>query len=480
MKIKIFLSFVIISGIIFVGFAKSKIPSHPSKLIYDSLKWEVPLGTPYRVELKNGIIAYIASDSTLPLVNITAYIRYGSISEPKGKEGLASLLAVMLRSGGTKSFKPDTIDALIDMLALSLNFSASETQFTFNGAFLSEYLDTALILIKEMFTSPLFDEKKLEKERQIMKEAILHRFDNPKPTLFYAYDKCMYPGEAASRMSTVESINKIKREDLFEVHKNIFKPNNIIFCIAGDFNRDSIIGWLENLFTNSSNKSDTTLEFPKISVNRNPSILIVHKPISQAYVRIGLPLFQRPHPDYYPVSLLNHILGGDGFTSRLGRSIRSDAGLTYSIYSTAESNYIYPGTFFIDFFTKTESFEDAVKICISEMKKIVEEQVTEEELTNAKSTLISELPSMFRTVDDIVTSYGWNEYYHRPPDHFRIYPEKIKAITKDDILRVAKQYIKVDSISLVVVGDTTLLLKSDLFTNKEYKVIVPEQIPSLP
>ncbi|MCX7725949.1 MAG: insulinase family protein [Chitinispirillaceae bacterium] len=480
MKIKNIFIIISSAGIISFGFTKTNIPSHPSKLTFDSLKWEVPLGTPYRTELKNGIVAYVASDSTLPLVNITTYIRYGSIAEPKGKEGLASLLAVMLRSGGTKNFKPDTIDVLVDMLALNLSFSAGETQFTFNGSFLSEYLDTALILIKEMFTSPIFDERKLEKERQIMKEAILHRFDNPKPTLSYAYDKCMYEGEAPARMSTLESITKIKREDLFAIHKNIFRPNNIIFCIAGDFNRDSIILWLENLFTLSINKVDSTIEFPKVSVNKNPSILLVHKPISQAYVRIGLPLFQRPHPDYYPVSVLNHILGGDGFTSRLGRSVRSDAGLTYSIYSNAESNYIYPATFYIDFFTKTESFEEALKICISEIRKIIVEGVKDEELNNAKSTLISELPSMFRTVDDIVTNYGWNEYYHRPPDHFRVYPEKIKAITKEDILRVAKQYLKADSISLVVVGDTTHLLKSEIFLNKKYKVVLPEEIPSLP
>jgi len=134
----------------------------------------------------------------------------------------------------------------------------------------------------------------------------------------------------------------------------------------------------------------------EIAVTPHTRALVVHKPINQAYIRMGLPLFKRPHPDYYAVSLLNYILGGSGFTSRLGTRVRSDEGLTYSIYSYAESNYTYPGTFHVDFYTKTESYPKAVSIVLEELDKTVKNGVTAEELENAKTALISELPSSFR------------------------------------------------------------------------------------
>ncbi|MBN1306707.1 MAG: insulinase family protein, partial [Chitinispirillaceae bacterium] len=117
-------------------------------------------------------------------------------------------------------------------------------------------------------------------------------------------------------------------------------------------------------------------------------------------------------------------------------------------------------------------------------RNLVEHGVTDEELASAKSTLIDELPSMFRSPDDIVSTYGWNEYYHRAPDHFRIYPDKLRAITREDIARVAQQYLNVDSMTVTVVGDTTAILhlKADGFSLAKLsrKTILPEHIPSLP
>ena len=459
------------------------IPDHPSKLTYDSLKWTVPLGDPYRYELNNGCIAYIAEDDHLPLVKITAYVRYGALLDPKGKEGLSTLLATMLRSGGTKKFPADTLDDLIDLLALNLGFSAGESQFTFTGSFLSDYCDNAFNIMEELFFHPAFDEKKLEKERKLLLESIKYRFDNPGPTLGMAFEKCMYPGQPSSRLLSDASIKNITRDDIIALHTSIFSPGNIIFCISGAFNRDSMKIRLENFFKTAPSGGHAAA-FPKITINRQPTYLLVHKEISQAYVRLGLPLFQRPHPDFYAISVLNLILGGDGFTARLGKKVRSDAGLTYSIYSDAESNYTYPAAFYINFFTKNATFAQAVTLCFAEVRQIIKEGVTDEELVNAKSSLISELPSMFRSPDDIVSTYGWNEYYHRTPDHFRVYPEKIKAITRDDILRVARQYLNVDSMTITVVGDSTALLheKSDDFSlaGKKCTTIVPDRIPTLP
>ena len=461
----------------------SAIPAHPSRIVFDSLDWQIPLGDPYRLELDNGCIAYIAADSQLPLVKVTAYIRHGTLADPEGKEGCTALMTTLMRTGGTKKFPADTLDELIDLLALRFGISAGETQCTFSGSFLSEYRANAFTIMREILFRPVFDEKKLQKERTIMIEAIRHRFDNPGPTLGTAFEKLMYPGQPSSRLSTAKSVKSISRNDLVALHRKVFTPSNMIFCIAGSIDPDTVRAFLEGL-----RPADTTVQaattFPPVTVNRSPGCLFVHKDISQAYVRLGLPLFQRPHPDYYPLSVLNEIIGGGGFTSRLGKSVRSDAGLTYSIYSTAESNYTYPSTFYISFFTKNESFAEAVALSLKEVQTVIDSGVTDEELANAKSSLVGELPSMFRSVDDIVSTYGWNEYYHRAPDHYRVYADKIRAITREDLQRVAHTYLTIDSMAIAVVGDSTALIaqKADGFSlaDRPRKTVTPAALPTLP
>jgi zinc protease len=458
------------------------IPAHPSKLKFQPLDWTVPLGSPYRTELKNGLITYIAEDQTLPLVQVVLYIRSGSLLDPPGKEGLVSLLTKLMRTGGTSKYPADTLNELIDLYAMNFGFSATETQISFSASFLSEYTDKAMEIMEQLIFHPVFGSKEFEKEQKIMIQNIQHRFDDPAPILRAAYQKQLYTAEASSRLATEASVKNILREDLISFHKKTFVTPKMLLSIAGNFNRDSILTRIEKMFPPSTQVSIDS--FPKITINSKIKCLMVQKPLSQAYVRLGLPLFKRPHPDYYSVSLLNEILGGGGFMSRLGTKIRSDAGLTYSIYSNAESNYTYPGTFYIEFFTKNSSFSQAVAMIIEEVRKVISEEVTEQELENAKASLTGSLPSMFRSPFDIVSTYAWNEYYNRDPDHFKVYEEKLRKVTRQDLLRVAKQYLTPDNFTYTVVGDTNELLNQETdgfsLSKMEVKVIPVDSIEVLP
>jgi len=437
----------------------SKLARHPSEIKFDSLDWKVPLGDSYRVKLTNGPVAYVAADSSLPLVTIEAYIRSGSLTDPAGKEGLGSLMARLLRTGGTARCPADTLDALIDLLALNISFSQGESGVTFHASFLSEYTDTALHIMKEMFFHPAFEQKKLDRERSIMVENISHRFVNPGPTLGAAYRKHIYAKHAPAKLTTEASLKSIRRSDIADLHKAAFSASDIIVSAAGKFNRDAMIAKLNAVF--AAPVTPQAAPLPEIATAPQTRALVVHKPINQAYIRMGLPLFKRPHPDYYAVSLLNYILGGSGFTSRLGTRVRSDEGLTYSIYSYAESNYTYKGTMHVDFFTKTESYPKAVSIVIEELDKVVKDGVTAEELENAKTALIAELPSSFRSPEDIVSTYAWNEFYGRAPDHYAKYPDELRKLTLDDIKNAAKKYIDTNKITFTIVGDTAAISAAD-------------------
>jgi zinc protease len=460
------------------------VSTHPSRLTYDSLKWHVPLGSPYRVTLKNGLRAYVATDSQLPLVQISAYIRHGSLLDPHGKEGLSSLMAQLMRTGGTKNYQADSLNALLDLYAMHFNVSATDDHLGFSAEFLSDYTDTALAFMQQILFHPRFDETKIDNEKKIRIEGIRHRFDNPSPTLSAAYEKLMYPGSAASDLATIESIGRITRADMVALHRAVFTTGNIIFSIAGKFNRAAMIARLEAIFPAAEKLADST--FPKVAVAPAVKCLVVHKPISQVYVRFGAPLFKRPNADYYSASVANLILGGGGFTSRLENKVRSDAGLTYSIYSNAESNYTYPGTWYIDFFTKSESFPQAMALALQVIAKQRATGVTDTELANAKASLIGEMPSMFRNRFDIVSTYAWNEYYGRSPNHYKEYPDSVRSVTRESITRVMGKYLDPSAFSYAVVGDTAALAKyhtTDGFAFEKLaprKTIVPGAIPSLP
>ena len=462
-----------------------KIPESPSRIEFKPLNWKVPLGEPYRVVLPNGLVTYIAEDQSLPLVKISGCVRYGNLLDPIGKEGLCSLLANLMRTGGTRKYQADSLDALIDLYALSIRITASETQMQFSLSCLAEYTSLGLDILGEMLFHPAFEEKKVKKTIDLYLEDLYHRFDNPAPILRAAYQKALYAKGASSRLPTAKSITGITRNDLVDLHQKVMRTENIICAASGKFIKDTMAVKLSTMFPKAGKPAPDAL-FPKVSVNAPDKILFVNKKISQSYVQFGLPLFQRPNPDYYAVSVLNMILGGESFTSRLGTKIRSDEGLTYSINSMAESNYFYPGTFFIEFFTKSETTSRAIALSLEEVRRIKTSGITAEELEHAKRILIDGFPSMFRSAEDIVENYADNEYLKRPLDHFTAYPDKISAITAGDIQAMAKKYLDPSAFSFVVVGDTSAIFKSDtvqgfsLRNLRPSKYVAPDSIPNLP
>lgn len=460
---------------------KARIPIHPSKLSYKKLNWEVPLGSPYRTDLSNGLRLYIAEDHSLPLVMMSGYFKTGSINDPSNKKGLGSFTVHLMRTGGTKDIPSDSLDALIEHFAMSISLSMSQTQLNFKARFLSQFIDTALYIVEQVLFHPAFEQKKIDKERDITIQNIEHRFDNPEPILSAAFNKVMYPEGPNSILSTEKSMRALSKDDLIAFHKSTVKTENLILAVSGDFKKKDMVKRLEKIFPKASEKYSAP-EFPNIDIKPPVKFLIVQKKISQAYIRIGLPFFKRPHPDYYPMSVFNHILGGGGFTSRLTTAIRSDEGLTYSIRSYAGTNYIFPATFFIGFFTKHPTTNKAIAITLKEVDKILTDGITKKELESTKKVFIEGLPSSFRSMNDIVSTYSWNEYYNRSTDHYKVYPDKIKALKVKDINTAAKKHITPDKFTFVIVGDTTELFKSekvDGFSLKEQKnltIITPEML----
>jgi zinc protease len=459
------------------------IPPHPKQLKYDSLRWSVPSGEQYRTVLQNGLRTYIASDSSLPLVELSGIIRYGTLLDPDDKVGIASLMGTLIRSGGTEKISSDSLDNILGQKAINISFSISDDMCNFKATFLSEYTDTSLALLKQMLFNPAYEQKKIDQHKAIYIESIKHRFDNPGPTLSFAYDKHMYQSTKNSRFASEKTLAAITREDLLKTHKKYFKSGNMILAVSGTFDRNTFIKKLETLFPKSNMVTDTT--FPVVQCKPSLKSLVVNKNISQAYVRLGIPLFKRPFDDFYPVMALNEIFGGGSFTSRLSSKIRSDEGLTYSIYSVAESNYTMQSTWYITFFTTSETFSKATGLIFSELDTIVKYGVTEKEVSDVKAVFLSELPSMFRSPFDIVSNYAMNEYNGRSPDHYQKYVDAIKKLSKSDLDSMARKYLVKENFSITAVGDTSKILKTndtlfDITKKQPQKVINVNTLKDMP
>jgi zinc protease len=230
-----------------IAAAPKPLVKHPSALKYDSLDWTVPLGNEHRVQLKNGLISYIATDKKLPIVHITGLVHYGTLLDPAGKEGISSLMSTLLRNGGTEKYPADTLDDIIDLCAMEFSFGASESQLSFSASFLAEYTDQAMNILQQIIYKPTFEAKRIERERTRYLEAIRHRFENPGPILKAGYSTNMYKGEKPAILSTEKSMKSITRDELIALHKKVYRTNNFIVAVSGDFIRDIFITILQKI-----------------------------------------------------------------------------------------------------------------------------------------------------------------------------------------------------------------------------------------
>jgi zinc protease len=203
-------------------------------------------------------------------------------------------------------------------------------------------------------------------------------------------------------------------------------------------------------------KDKDTVDFPVplwTGSSQKGKLVFVEKEANQAFIQMGHKCIQRPHPDYYALSVLNYILGGGGFSSRLTGRVRNNEGLVYDVHSSLESNYFFPGNFTISMQTKSKSAAYAIALCKEELSAVCNNKVTAEELGSAQKSLVSSFPSMFRTGSDIAEAFLFNEYWGRPMDHFDTYVSKINALKSSDLLLAAKKHLYPDSLLIVIAGD---------------------------
>ncbi len=408
-----------------------------------------------RVVLENGMMLYLLEDHDLPIFNITARIRTGSIYESPEKAGLASLTGYVLRSGGTLSMPADKMNEELEYMAASVETSIERESGSASLSILSRDVDNGLKIFADVLMNPAFPDDKIRMRKDEVLESIRRENDNPQQIAGREFRKIMYDRKHpySRKVDGVpETIEKITRDDMVAFHKKYFHPNNIIMGISGDFNKDEIIRKLNTVFAGWKKEEIQFPEIPKVERRYEKSVNYAFKDVNQASVMVGHLGINRKSPDYFPVKLMNFILGGGSFTARITSRIRSDEGLAYSAYSDFQTSRDI-GMFYVSLQTKLESTNRAISITLEEIDKMRKAPVDKDELSMAKETFMNQFIFRFTTSASIVAQKVDIEYEELPLNYLETYLDNVQAVTQEDIQRVAKKYLRPEDVKILVIGD---------------------------
>jgi zinc protease len=439
------------------------IPDRPEELTFDPLDYSPPHPDEFRVKLESGPVAYVVPDRLLPLVNLVVHVKAGSYLAREGEEGLAELTGYLMARGGTASWTAEELDERLDFLAAHLNSGIGETHGSVSLNLLSKDLAEGLDIMREVLATPRFQEDRLSLRKQQMVQQMEQRNDHvasieARERRFLAFGESFW----INRLPTAPSVKNISRADLQRFHRQTIHPRNFVVAVSGDFDRDEMVSRLERLFGDWPFEGESSPLIPTNTVFATPGVYVVNKDVNQGRVSVILPGIKRDNPDFFAVTVMNDILGGGGFTSRIVNRVRSDEGLAYSAGSQFPGGVHFPATFTASFQTQSRLVPYATSIVLEEMRRIAAAAPDADELSVARTSFVESLPRAFATRARIASVFAEDELtgrYAADPDYWQKYRANIEKVGEEDVLRVARKYLTSDNLVVLVVGQKADILK---------------------
>ncbi len=405
--------------------------------------------------MANGMKVYLLENHELPLVRGNAMIRSGNVYEPAEKTGLADVFGEVVRSGGVKNRTGAQLNELLEGMAASVEANAGETSVSLSFSTLRENTDTVLGIFQEILTEPAFAQEQIDVVKNQYRAVIARRNDQPSGIASREFDRLIYGANTPwGRQMEYETLDRVTRQDLIAFHQRFFFPSNVILAVQGDFVSSTMRDKLEKLFAGWTVKQPPVPALPPLTAQPKPGFHVATKTdVNQTFFRIGHLGGTYRDKDFPALDVMGDILG-NGFTSRLIKRVRSDLGYAYSIGAGWSPRYDHPGVFSISGGTKLEATADTFKVILEEVDKLRTQEVSDEELRVAKETTLNGFVFNFDSPGKTLNRLVTYEYHGYPKDWIFEYQKAIAAVTKADVLRVAKQYIKPENFVLVAVGKT--------------------------
>jgi len=397
------------------------------------------------------------------LIDLSVNIRGGSYLDPKGKEGLAGLTGSLMARGGIPSSPADELDEELEFLAARLSSSFGGLSGSVDLNLLSKDADRGFEILRAVLAAPSFQQDKLALRKTQALQGLKQRNDDSKniesrERNFLAYGERFW----FNRHTTAASLKSIRREDLLAFHHEWVHPQNFIVSVSGDFDRDEMLKRLDGVFAAWPYPGKKAPPVPQAQKYGKPGVYIVNKDVNQGRVSIMLPGIRWDAPDYYAIQVMNDVLGGGGFTSRITNRVRSDEGLAYSARSAFPGGVYYPVVFRAGFQSKSRTVAYATSIVLEEIERITREPVTKEELLTTKKSFIDTFPNNFASAAQVVSAFASDEMigrYAKQPHYWANYRDNIESVDIAAVQHVAKQRLKLDQMIILIVGQKGEILK---------------------
>jgi zinc protease len=463
-------------AIFFVALAAGQtVPSYKT-LKYPPLP-QVKIPEPAEFTLSNGMRVLLLEDHELPLIRGLALIRTGNVFDPPDKRGLSQVMADVLRAGGTKSKTGDQIDEELENIAGSVEGGMDETSASVSFSGLKETGDQVLAVFKDVLTNPEFRQDKLDLTLTQYRSSIARRNDDAGEIPQRELTRILYGKDTPyGWQPEYEDLARIHREDLIAFYQRFYFPKNIMLAVYGDFSTADMRDKLEKLFADWKVEQPPAPPLPAVTAKPAPGIYFAPKDdVTQTFFSIGELGGTFRDPDYPALEVAANILG-EGFSSRLISQIRTKLGYAYSIGAAWAANYDHPGMFRIGGSTKSMTTVETVQAIREELDKLRTAEVTEKELDEAKQAVLNSFVFFFDSPAKTLNRVMRYEYHGYPKDFLFQYQKAISAVTRADVLRVAKERIHPEELAIVMVGNPKDLGKplTTLGKVNELDLTIPE------
>jgi zinc protease len=438
--------------------AKSPAPTASAIPSYKELKYPplraIHIPDVATFTLPNGIKLYLLEDHELPLVRGSALVRTGNLFDPADKVGLATITGMVMRTGGTKEKTGDQLDEQMENIAASVETSIDESFGQASFSCLKENTDEVLGVFHDVLTSPGLRQNKIDLAKTELRSSISRRNDDPHGIVEREYANTVY-GRNTPYGWQLEyaTVDRITRDDVAGFYQRYFFPGNVMLAVIGDFSTADMRAKLEKLFAGWTVKQPPVPPFPPVDARPERGIFLATKTdVDQTFFSLGHLGGELRDKDFPALQVMADILGG-GFHSRLFQRVRTKLGYAYDVSADWGANYDHPGLFQVSGSTKSASTADTIKVIDEEIEKIRTSEVTAEELERAKQTVANSFVFNFDTPAKTLNRILRYDYYGYPRDFIDRYQRAIQTVTREDVLRAAREHLQPKDFTIVAVGN---------------------------
>lgn len=413
----------------------------------------VPL--PERFALDNGLRVLALHRSAFPQIAMRLVIPAGSVADRPDGPGAASLVSGLI-SEGTEALEGIALHQRIDSLGASLGARAGHDFTEIDLGLLAETLSPGLALLAEVVIRPSFPESEIERIRAESLDALEARLDEPANIADDAVNEAVFGADhpyARLPLGTVESVRALRRASLVDFHEQHYRPNGSILVIAGDLSGVSLRTELEESMGAWAGVSPA-VDYPAPSIRcakAGEVVNVVEAGAAQGEIRVAGPGMARNSADWIPGIVANYVLGGSTITGRLGSNLREKKGWTYGVRSGFAAG-VRPSGWSVETAVGAEVTADAVREIRRELQRMVDTEVSADELKRAKDALILSLPRAFETPMRIVSRFATLEAFGLEPDYWSSFADSVRRVTAEQIREIANRYFDPDAMVSVAVG----------------------------